>query len=164
MDGAISERSRLSRLSHKGELLDSGRRGDAMALFMRSIGLPETMITGMRNAPIWPDMEAVAPTLAYDAAVMGDGLVPTGVVASITAPTQVLDGGDTGAWAASAAQALSAALPNPARRTLHGQNQNVAWDVLAPQLKDLFTPPSSHQSERSARRAAPAQFVRALTG
>ncbi len=139
MDGAISERSRLSRLSHKGELLDSGRHGDAMALFMRSIGLPETMITGMRNAPIWPDMEALAPTLAYDAAVMGDSLVPTGVVASITAPTLVLDGGDTGAWAASAAQALSAALPNPARRTLHGQSQNVAWDVLAPQLKDSLT-------------------------
>ena len=61
------------------------------------------------------------------------------MVASITAPTLVLDGGDAGAWAASAAQALSAALPNPARRTLHGQNQDVAWDVLAPQLKDFFT-------------------------
>ena len=31
-------------------LLDEGRRGDAMALFMTSIGLPEAMIAGMRQA------------------------------------------------------------------------------------------------------------------
>jgi hypothetical protein len=120
-------------------LLDAGRRGDAMALFMTSIGLPEAMIAGIRQGPMWPGMEALSPTLAYDAAIMGDSLVPAGVVASVTAPTLVLDGSETGAWAANAAQALSAALPNPARRTLHGQDHNVAWDVLAPQLRDFFT-------------------------
>jgi pimeloyl-ACP methyl ester carboxylesterase len=121
------------------KLLDAGRRGDAMALFMRSIGLPEAMIAGMRRSPMWPGMEALAPTLAYDAAIMGNSLVPTGLVASITAPTLVLTGSDTGAWAASAAQALSAALANPERRTLHGQNHNVAWEVLAPELKQFLT-------------------------
>jgi pimeloyl-ACP methyl ester carboxylesterase len=121
------------------KLLEAGRRGDAMALFMRSIGLPEAMIAGMRQAPMWPGMEALAPTLAYDAAIMGDSLVPAGLVASITAPTLVLTGSDTGAWAASAAQALSAALANPERRTLHGQNHNLAWEVLAPELKQFLT-------------------------
>jgi alpha-beta hydrolase superfamily lysophospholipase len=121
------------------ELLDAGRRGDAMVLFMQNIGLPEPMIAGMRNAPMWPGMEALAPTLAYDAAVMGDSLVPTGLVASVTAPTLVLDGSDTGAWAAGAAQALTAALPNARRRTLSGQSHNVAWDVLAPELREFFT-------------------------
>jgi pimeloyl-ACP methyl ester carboxylesterase len=120
------------------ELLGAGRRGDAMALFMRSIGLPEGMIAGMRQAPVWPGMEALAPTLAYDAAVMGDSLVPTGLVASVQAPTLVLDGSDTGAWAADSARALTAALPNPRRHTLQGQNHAVAWDVLAPVLKEFF--------------------------
>ena len=120
------------------ELLGAGRRGDAMALFMRSIGLPEGMIAGMRQAPVWPGMEALAPTLAYDAAVMGDSLVPTGLVASVEAPTLVLDGSDTGAWAADSARALTAALPNPRRHTLQGQNHAVAWDVLAPVLKEFF--------------------------
>ena len=120
-------------------LLDEGRRGDAMALFMRSIGLPEQMIAGMRQAPMWPGMEALAPTLVYDATIMGDSMVPTGLVASITAPTLVLDGSDTGAWAASAARALTAALPNPQHRTLEGQDHNVAWDVLAPVLREFFT-------------------------
>jgi pimeloyl-ACP methyl ester carboxylesterase len=121
------------------ELLDAGRRGDAMALFMRTIGLPEGMIAGMRHAPMWPDMEALAHTLAYDATVMGDSTVPTGLVASVKAPTLVLEGSETGAWAASSARALTAALPNPQHHTLKGQAHNVAWDVLAPVLREFFT-------------------------
>jgi pimeloyl-ACP methyl ester carboxylesterase len=126
-------------LAQLTELLDAGRRGDAMALFMKSIGLPEAMIAGMRQAPMWPGMEALAPTLVYDATIMGDSMVPTGLVASVTAPTLVLDGSDTRAWAASSAQALTAALPNPQRRTLNGQNHAVAWDVLAPVLREFLT-------------------------
>jgi pimeloyl-ACP methyl ester carboxylesterase len=56
-------------------LLDAGRRGDAMELFMRT-GLPEEMIAGMRHAPMRSGMEAIAPTLAYDAAIMATALCP----------------------------------------------------------------------------------------
>jgi hypothetical protein len=38
--------------------------------------LPPEMIEGMRQSPEWPIMEAVAPTLAYENAVMGDGAMP----------------------------------------------------------------------------------------
>jgi alpha-beta hydrolase superfamily lysophospholipase len=120
-------------------LLDAGRRGDAMALFMTSIGLPEAMIAGIRQAPMWPGMEALAPTLVYDATVMGDSMVPTDLVASVEAATLVLDGSDTGAWAANAARALTAALPDGHHRTLDGQDHNVAWDVLGPVLREFFT-------------------------
>jgi pimeloyl-ACP methyl ester carboxylesterase len=120
-------------------LLDEDRRGDALALFMRSIGLPEQMIPGMRQAPMWPGMEALAPTLAYDAAVMGDSMVPATLVAAVKAPTLVLDGADTGAWAASSARALTAALPNPRRHTLDGQDHNVAWEVLVPVLREFLS-------------------------
>lgn len=120
-------------------LLDAGRRGDAMALFMKTVGLPEEMITGMRQAPMWSGMEAIAPTLRYDAIIMGASTVPTDLVASVTAPTLVLDGSETGAWAADSAQALTAALSNPQRRTLTGQDHAVAWDVLALVLKEFFT-------------------------
>jgi pimeloyl-ACP methyl ester carboxylesterase len=121
------------------ELLDAGRRGDAMALFMKTIGLPEEMIAGMRNAPMWPGMEAIAHTLAYDATIMGDSMVPNDLVSSVKASTLVLDGSDTGAWAANSAHALAAALPDAERRTLEGQTHNVAWEVLAPVLRDFFT-------------------------
>jgi pimeloyl-ACP methyl ester carboxylesterase len=121
------------------KLLDAGRRGDAMELFMKTIGLPEEMIAGMRNAPMWSSMEAISPTLVYDATLMGDSLVPTGLVSSVKAPTLVLDGSDTGAWAANSAQALTAGLPNAQRHTLEGQTHNVAWDPLAPVLIEFFS-------------------------
>jgi hypothetical protein len=84
-------------------------------------------------------LQALAHTLLYDAAIMGDSTLPAGLVATITAPMLVLDGSETGAWAANAAGALTTALPNPRHQTLQGQAHNVAWDVLAPVLKDFLT-------------------------
>src|SRR6266496_3689228 len=46
--------------------LREDRRGDAVALFMRYTGVPAEQVDGMRQAPFWPDLEAIAPTLAYD--------------------------------------------------------------------------------------------------
>ncbi len=109
-----------------------------MALFMTTVGLPQEMIAGMRHAPMWPGLEALAHTLVYDATVMGDSTLPAGVAASVHVPTLVLTGSDTGAWADNAAQALTAALPASRHRVLEGQNHAVAWDVLAPALRGYF--------------------------
>lgn len=38
--------------------------------------MPAEAIVGMRNEPSWPLFEAIAPTLGYDNAVLGDGTVP----------------------------------------------------------------------------------------
>ena len=64
--------------------LADGRRGDAVALFMRFIGTPAEQVEGMRRAAFWPGLEAVAPTLAYDhAAILGEPWsVPTELAAS----------------------------------------------------------------------------------
>jgi pimeloyl-ACP methyl ester carboxylesterase len=119
-------------------LLAAGRRGDAMALFMSTVGLPQEAIAGMRRSPGWPSMEALAPTLAYDAAVMGDGIMPTTLISSVKVPTLVLTGGDTGAWAESAARALTTTLPFSEHRVLERQTHAVAWDVLATELRRYF--------------------------
>jgi pimeloyl-ACP methyl ester carboxylesterase len=64
-------------------LLSSGKRGDAVALFMKFVGTPDEQINGMRNSPMWRAMEALAPTLAYDSAVLGeDRSVPTEMAAA----------------------------------------------------------------------------------
>jgi len=110
----------------------AGRRGDAMALFMSTVGVPQEAIAGMRRSPGWPGMEAVAPTLAYDAAVMGDSSVPTGLISSVKVPTLVLTGGDTGAWADSAARALIATMPLSEHRVLEHQTHAVAWMFWLP--------------------------------
>jgi pimeloyl-ACP methyl ester carboxylesterase len=117
--------------------LDQGRRGDAMALFMRSVGLPSVMIGQMRQAPMWASMEAIAPTLAYDAAVMGDGRPPADL-ANVKTPTLVLTGSQTGPWASAAALALVDAVPSAQHTVLEGQDHNVSWDVLAPHVMSFL--------------------------
>jgi pimeloyl-ACP methyl ester carboxylesterase len=124
------------------ELLAEGNRGDAVALFMTFIGLPEQAIAGMRHAPMWAGMEAIAPTLAYDAAVMGDSRVPGGLVSSVKVPTLIVTGAKSGPWADNAARTLTATLPRSQHRSLEGQTHAVAWDVLAPVLKEHFSRPA----------------------
>lgn len=58
------------------ELLSADRRVDAVELFMKKVGVPSEAIAGMRQSPMWSTSEALAPTLAYDNAIMGDSSVP----------------------------------------------------------------------------------------
>ncbi len=75
------------------DLLAAGRGGDAVALFMALVGAPAEQVEGMRQAPVWPMFEAVGPTLAYDAAAIGeDRSVPTGRAAKVTVPTLIMNG------------------------------------------------------------------------
>lgn len=121
------------------ELLAADRRGDAAALFMKSVGTPDDQVDGMRHAPIWPMFEAVAPTLAYDAAVLGeDRSVPVGRAAKIVAPSLVMNG-TVIPFMLDTAQALARAIPNAQHRTLEGQTHDVNLEVLAPVLVEFFS-------------------------
>ena len=120
------------------ELLAEGRRGDAAALFMKSVGTPDDQIDGMRHAPVWPMFEAVAPTLAYDAAALGeDRSVPTKRAANVTVPTLVMNG-TVIPFMLDTAQALAKAIPQAQHRTLEGQPHDVNLEVLAPVLVEFF--------------------------
>ena len=121
-----------------GELLAAGRGGDAVELFMRLVGAGDEGVAGMRQSPVWPVFEAVAPTLAYDAAALGDSSVPTERAASVTMPTLVMAGGATLPFIQQSAQVLAAALPHAQHRTLEGQTHEVAAEALAPVLEEFF--------------------------
>ena len=116
-------------------LLSDDRRGDALALFMGMVGVPEEMVTGMLQSPYWAKGEAIAPTLAYDAAVMGDGSIPT-ALRRITAPTRVLAGGASPEWMRESAAAAATAIPGADMAVLPGQTHDVAADVLAAAVRD----------------------------
>jgi pimeloyl-ACP methyl ester carboxylesterase len=124
------------------EYLAADQRGEAAALFMRFVGAPEEMLAGARQSPMWHIMEAVAPTLAYDAAALGpDRRVPTAWAAAVTAPTLILDGGaseETIPFMRATAEALASAIPHAQRQTLTGQTHNVDAKVLAPVLTTFF--------------------------
>jgi pimeloyl-ACP methyl ester carboxylesterase len=122
------------------ELLAAGRRGDAAALFMNFVGTPADQIEGMRQAPMWPMFEAVAPTLAYDATAMGgdDRSVPIERAARVTRPTLVMNG-TVIPFMLDTAKALAKAMPHAQHRTLEGQSHDVNLEVLAPVLVEFFT-------------------------
>jgi pimeloyl-ACP methyl ester carboxylesterase len=124
------------------ELLADGRRGDAVALFMRFVGTPAEMVGGMRQAPVWPMLEAVAPTLEYDAAEIGeDRSVPVERAAKVTVPVLIMDGGanlTVMPFMHATATALAKAMPHAQHRTLEGQRHDVDLEVLAPVLEEFF--------------------------
>ncbi|MFD7280158.1 alpha/beta fold hydrolase [Streptomyces sp. NPDC059862] len=121
------------------EALAQGRRGDAVELFLRLTGLAEEMIQGARQSPLWSGMETIAPSLAYDDAVMGDGRVPRDRLAAITAPVLALAGGASPGWMRQAARAVADAAPQGAYRVLEGQTHMVDPQVLAPVLAEFFS-------------------------
>jgi pimeloyl-ACP methyl ester carboxylesterase len=109
---------------------------EALELFMTGVvGMPAAVVAGMRHAPVWPALEALAPTLRYDDAVMGDGTVPPGVEVPVT----VLTGGASPAWMREAGRVLAAALPVAEVRELPGQTHDVDHAVLAAALREAFT-------------------------
>jgi pimeloyl-ACP methyl ester carboxylesterase len=122
------------------QLLAEGRRGDAVGLFMMLLGMPAEHLDGMRQHPMWPMWEAVAPTIAYDAAALGeDAAVPTERAARVAVPALIMDGGATPyPFMHITATALAQAMPNAQHRTLEGQTHEVAAKALAPVLVEFF--------------------------
>jgi pimeloyl-ACP methyl ester carboxylesterase len=134
------------RLSHDfaarlDALVRNGRRADAVELFMvEAAETPVEAVAAMRLAPSWSQAEAAAHTLAYEAAVMGPGnALPAGLLAAITQPVLVLNGGNSPAWMADAGKAVARAIPGAAHRVLDGQAHNVSPQALAPELLEFFT-------------------------
>ena len=120
--------------------LGGGRRGDAIALFMRYIGTPDEQIAGMRQAPFWVGLEAVAPTLAYDhAGLLGpDRAVPVRRLATVTVAALAVCGSSSPRFMQATAETISQAVPHGAFRLLDGQDHQVAAEALAPVLTQFF--------------------------
>ncbi|MEU3662913.1 alpha/beta fold hydrolase [Streptomyces sp. NPDC032940] len=131
-------RARAEYTGRLGEALGRGRRGDAVELFLRLTGLGEEMIRRARRSPMWAGLESVAPSLAYDDAVLGDARVPRTLLAGITVPVLALAGDAGAAWMREAARAVADAVPEGAYRALGGQSHMVEPGVLAPVLAEFF--------------------------
>ena len=129
-----------------GALLATGRRGDAFALFMRTADSSEETIASARSSPMWPDLEAIAHTLAYDAACLGDGQPPAARFARIGQATLVATGTggrlpEAPSWVRAldpAADAIAASIPHAERLTIEGQGHVVDPKALAAVLEAFF--------------------------
>jgi pimeloyl-ACP methyl ester carboxylesterase len=121
--------------------LNKNDRGLAVTLFMK-MGVPEPMIENMRQSPMWQSMEALAPTLEYDAEALGDmRTVPTDKLSSISAQALIIEGGassETMPFMKTSADLMAKSITNAQRLTLPDQRHDVDPAVLAPALLDFF--------------------------
>jgi pimeloyl-ACP methyl ester carboxylesterase len=113
-------------------LLAADRRGDAVALFMtKAIGVPEEMVAGMKQAPMWKGMAKLAHTLPYDFAIVA-GLqtgkpLPAKRWTKVKARTLVLDGERSDPFLRNAAKALAELISGAERRSLPGQDHSAVF-------------------------------------
>ncbi|TDV41721.1 alpha/beta fold hydrolase [Actinophytocola oryzae] len=114
------------------ERLAAATPAEALELFLDSIGVPLETVT-----PYWDAMVALAPTLRYDAAVVGDATIPP--VDTLTIPVTVLVGGASPEWMRRAGRTLAVALPSGAVTELPNQTHNVDPQALAKALTSAFT-------------------------
>ena len=123
-------------------MLSEDRPGDAVELFMRTVGMPQEMVEGMRQTPRWAELEAMAPTLAYDSEIMGDiargGTVPIDQAGRVTVPALVLTGGADYPWMTEVGRRLADGIANGHHRVLEGQEHVVPPEVLVPVLTEFF--------------------------
>jgi pimeloyl-ACP methyl ester carboxylesterase len=121
------------------EILANGRRAEAVGLFMMLLGMPAEHLGEMHQHPMWPMWEAVAPTLAYDAAVLGEeASIPIARAHGVAAPTLVMDGSASYPFMHIAATALANAIPDAEHRSLKGQTHEVAAEAIGPVLVEFF--------------------------
>ena len=127
-------------------ILADDRRAEAVELFMRLAGSSEEDVSGARTSSFWPGLEALAPTLAYDAACLGDGRLPVGRLAGITQPVLVATGGRPDphleglgpGFFDEAADAIAAALPSAERRIIDGETHVADPQSFAAVLEEFF--------------------------
>jgi pimeloyl-ACP methyl ester carboxylesterase len=123
-------------------LIDADRRGDAVKLFMKTVGVPGVFIALMRLMPVWSKLTDVAHTLPYDFAILEDNWqgrpLPAARWASARMPALVAAGGKSPPWMQNAMRSLAGVLPNARHRTLDRQNHMIKPQVLAPVLEEFF--------------------------
>lgn len=139
MVGEGGHRPPADHQQHLVSLIAADRRSEANRYFMRKVmGIPALIVFVMRLFPFWSRLKAVAHTLPYDSAIMGDFSLPTARAAAVRVPTLVIGGEKSPEVLRQAVQAVADVIPLAERRVLKGQTHNVSMKVLAPVLAEFF--------------------------
>ncbi len=146
------EMKRASRkdAEHIKNFLAEDRRSDAIEYILKSIGMPEKMVEGMSHDP---RTVAMAHTMAYDSAVMGDmsrgGTAPFDLAERVRVPALVLVGGASPAWMIEVGRQIAEAMPDGHHRVLVGEEHVVDSEILAPVLSEFFVGKATVEERRS---------------
>jgi len=134
-------------------LLRDGRRGEALATYFGSMGLPDAEVRGLAADET---MLAHAPTLLYEYELLSvearSGRTPTDQAASIPVPTLVVAGGASPDFMLAAAHTIAAALPHGRLVVIEEHGHTPPPAVIADIVGDFVrstTPPTTAQSHRT---------------
>ncbi|GAB2646262.1 alpha/beta fold hydrolase [Kribbella swartbergensis] len=116
---------------------------DAVKYFMtKGIGLPGFVVGMMRLMPAWKGMKAVAHTLPYDAALLGDNCFGEPLDASqwatVDRPVLVVSGGKSPGWMKTSVKALASAVPGAKHEEVPGQNHVIKASAIAPVISGFL--------------------------
>ena len=123
------------------ELTSTNRRGEAVAYFMtKAVGQPQEAVEAAKTQPMWPALEAMAHTLAYDAHVMGgdESLLPTEFLTGLDVRILGLYSTASPPWMAAGAEAIAKTAPNASVQGLAGTFHEVPAETLAPVLTAFY--------------------------
>lgn len=119
--------------------VDAGQKVEATKYFMTKVmRMPAFVPIVMRLTPHWARSVAVAHTLPYDAAIMGDFSFPEALVASIKIPVLSIGGAKSPLSLRNSVRAVAATAPHGQLRLLEGQAHYASVKVLAPALVKFF--------------------------
>lgn len=129
---------------HTTKLVKEGKLDELVEYFLTTVAaIPAEYIGGIKqDQDMWGRMRAIAPTIPYDAAFVGEFMqgkpLSADYWAKVKLPVLVADGEASPAWFHNTADALAKALPHAGRQTLEGQTHQVDAKVLAPVLIEFF--------------------------
>jgi pimeloyl-ACP methyl ester carboxylesterase len=120
------------------EALAAGRREDALGLFFRRVGVPDSAVQGMKRSPTWPATVALAHTLAYDDAALGDSRVPRELAAALSVPVLTLAGGASPDFLRYGAEGVAEAAADGTLTVLENQTHDADAAAIASALVEFY--------------------------
>lgn len=122
--------------------IGSNRRGHAVRLFMKAVGVPAIFVALMRFMPAWSKLVAVAHTLPYDMSFLRDyqrgAPLPADRWIRVVVPMLVAVGGKSPAWMRHGMRALTEVVPHAAHTVVEGQTHMLKAKAIAPVLVEFF--------------------------
>ncbi|MCB9992330.1 MAG: alpha/beta hydrolase [Hyphomicrobiaceae bacterium] len=118
------------------------RRGDALKIFMRRVGVPGFALFIMQFTAMWKRLKAIANTLSYDLQFVenhsaGKPLQP-GTWPNATMPALAMAGGKSPAYMINSQKAIAANLANATYRELAGQTHMVKTEPLVAAIREFL--------------------------
>ena len=125
-------------------LVGAGNRRGALQHFLRNaLGLPALLVTAMPLLPVWKRVEAMADTLRYDWAALGDHNMHGNPLraeewSGVTVPALVAYGAKSPSRLQKGSRALAEVLPSAQLQEISGMRHSINARVLAPALAEFF--------------------------